>query len=210
MGLQLGTVVTTSGKPKICCLLQKRAWGHTASRRQNLDICLSDSSTRAVNHCSTLTCIQIIFFIKTESVPSRLGKPGLIQNLLCCWAWVTVLQRPSQGEMQTSKTKVTAPASESGGSRPGIPDTGEGPHDASSAQNSPSVKRRGRRLRGPPPSAPRNYSRLRTLRMQPWATVFHSLKHFLFHDNFLSLPDFNFFHFIENSWFTCQQIKRCS
>ena len=64
MSLQLGTVVTTSGKSKICCLLQKRAWGQTASRRQNLDICLSGSSARAVNHCSTLTRIQIIFVLK--------------------------------------------------------------------------------------------------------------------------------------------------
>lgn len=37
------------------------------------------------------------------------------------------------------------------------------------------------------------------------------LKHFIFHDNFISLPDFQtFFHFIENSWFACWQIKRCS
>ena len=104
-------------------------------------------------------------------MPSRLGKPGLMQNLLCCWAWMTVLQKPCQGEMQTSKTKVIAPASESGGSRPGIPDTGEGLHDASSAQNSPSVKRTTTFLS--------SHSRLGTLRTQPWAAAFYSLKHFL-------------------------------
>lgn len=48
---------------------------------------------------------------------------------------------------------------------------------------------------------------------QTWhQAAIKQLKHFIFHDNCISLPDLKTFppHFIEKFWFTCWQIKRCS
>ena len=177
MSLQLGTVVTSSGKSKICCLLQKHAWGHTASRRQNLDICLSGSSARAVNHCSTLTCIQIIFLLKL-SLCQAIWESLVSSRIFSAvgHGWQSYRSHIRVRCRRVRPKSLHQP--ESGGSRPGIPGIGEGLHDASSAQISPSVKRRGLHLRGPPPSCPRNRSRVWTLRTQPWATAFYSLKLF--------------------------------
>ena len=130
------------------------------------------SSTRAVKRCSTLTCVQIIFLLK-PSLCQAVWE-SLVSSRIFSAAghrWQSYRSHVRVRCRRVRPKSLHQPLSQAGADL-GFQTLG----NDSMMLHQLKIHRQ---WRGPTPSCPRNHSCLGTLRTQPWAAAFYSLKHFL-------------------------------